>query len=172
MLSRSEEVGIVCYLSMESRMACGVGVCLGCTIDTTEGNKRCCKDGPVFDSRIIKFPQFKDSFSSKTVTQKKPLDEEPDLSITIKGVRFENPLIGSSGTFGFGTEYSPVFDVNRLGGIASKGLTIEPRQGNSGIRLWETPSGLMNSIGLQNPGIPHFIENELPKMLKHINLLQ
>jgi dihydroorotate dehydrogenase (NAD+) catalytic subunit len=162
----SEEAGIVCYLSMESRMACGVGVCLGCTIDTTEGNKRCCKDGPVFDSRIIKFPQFKDSFSSKTVTQKKPLDEEPDLSITIKGVRFENPLIGSSGTFGFGTEYSPVFDVNRLGGIASKGLTIEPRQGNSGIRLWETPSGLMNSIGLQNPGIPHFIENELPKMLK------
>ena len=58
-----------------------------------------------------------------------------------------------------------MFDVNRLGGIASKGLTLEPRQGNSGIRVWETPSGLMNSIGLQNPGIPHFIEHELPEMM-------
>ena len=88
------------------------------------------------------------------------------MSVTIKDVRFENPVIGSSGTFGFGTEYASVFDVNRLGGIASKGLTLEPRQGNSGIRVWETPSGLMNSIGLQNPGIPHFIEYELPEMLR------
>lgn len=161
----AEEAGVLCYLSMEAHMACGMGVCLGCTIDTTEGNKRCCKDGPVFDSRIIKFPQFKDSFSSKAQPRKEPLKEEPDVSVSIKGVRLSNPLIGSSGTFGFGTEYAPVFDVNRLGGIASKGLTLEPRQGNSGIRLWETPSGLMNSIGLQNPGIPHFIEHELPEML-------
>lgn len=161
----AEEAGILCYLSMEARMACGMGVCLGCTIDTTEGNKRCCKDGPVFDSRIIKFPQFKDSLSAKSLPRKEALSEEPDLSISIKGVKFRNPLIGSSGTFGFGTEYGPVFDVNRLGGITSKGLTLEPRQGNSGIRLWETPSGLMNSIGLQNPGIPHFIEHELPEML-------
>ena len=161
----AEEAGVLCYLSMEAHMACGMGVCLGCTIDTTEGNKRCCKDGPVFDSRIIKFPQFKDSFSSKAQPRREPLKEEPDLSVTIKGVRLGNPLIGSSGTFGFGTEYAPVFDVNRLGAIASKGLTLEPREGNSGIRLWETPSGLMNSIGLQNPGIPHFIEHELPEML-------
>ncbi|MCQ2580507.1 MAG: dihydroorotate dehydrogenase [Treponemataceae bacterium] len=162
----AEEAGIICWLSMEARMACGMGVCLGCTIDTTEGNKRCCKDGPVFDSRIIKFPQFADSFSAKKQKCNAPLTEEPDMSVTIKGVKLNNPLIGSSGTFGFGTEYAPVFDVNRLGGIASKGLTLEPRQGNSGIRLWETPSGLMNSIGLQNPGIPHFIEHELPEMLK------
>lgn len=161
----AEEAGILCYLSMEARMACGMGVCLGCTIDTKEGIKRCCKDGPVFDSRIIEFPQFKDSFSSKALPRKEALSEEPDLSISIKGIKFRNPVIGSSGTFGFGTEYSSVFDVNRLGGITSKGLTIEPRQGNSGIRLWETPSGLMNSIGLQNPGIPHFIEHELPEML-------
>jgi dihydroorotate dehydrogenase subfamily 1 len=156
----SEEAGIVCWISMESRMACGMGVCLGCTIPTTEGNKRCCKDGPVFDSRILTFP--------KPVSQphKEPLTAEPDLSVTIAGVKFRNPVIGSSGTFGFGTEYTPLFDVNRLGGIASKGLTIEPREGNPGIRLWETPAGLMNSIGLQNPGIPHFIEHELHEMLK------
>ena len=156
----SEEAAIPCWISMESRMACGMGVCLGCTIPTTEGNKRCCKDGPVFDSRILKFPV------PASQPRREQLPFEPDLSVTIAGIKFRNPVIGSSGTFGFGSEYAPLFDVNKLGGIASKGLTIEPREGNTGIRLWETPSGLMNSIGLQNPGIPHFIEHELPEMLK------
>lgn len=156
----SEEAGIQCWISMESRMACGMGVCLGCTIHTSEGNKRCCKDGPIFDSRILEFPK------PASQPRRAPLSGAPDMSVTFKGVKFNNPVIGSSGTFGFGTEYAPVFDVNRLGGIASKGLTLEPREGNTGIRLWETPSGLMNSIGLQNPGIPHFIEHELPEMMK------
>jgi dihydroorotate dehydrogenase subfamily 1 len=155
----SEEAGIPCWISMEARMACGMGVCLGCTIPTTEGNKRCCKDGPVFDSRILQFPV------PVSQPHRAALISEPDLSVSIAGVVFRNPVIGSSGTFGFGTEYSSIFDVNKLGGIASKGLTIEPREGNTGIRLWETPSGLMNSIGLQNPGIPHFITYELQEML-------
>lgn len=158
-----EEVNIQCWLSMEARMACGVGVCLGCVIPTKKGNLRCCKDGPVFDSKILTFTKPEPSRLAKPT---EPAPVHPDMSVTIKGVKFQNPLIGSSGTFGFGTEYAPVFDVNRLGGISSKGLTLEPKQGNSGIRLWETPSGLMNSIGLQNPGIPHFIEHELPEMLK------
>ena len=157
----SEEAGVQCYLSMESRMACGVGVCLGCVIPTSLGNLRCCKDGPVFDSKILSFEK---PLPSKIQSQGEL--KSVDLSVEVCGVKFQNPLIGSSGTFGFGTEYSSVFDVNRLGGISSKGLTLEERQGNSGIRLWETPSGLMNSIGLQNPGIPHFIEHELPQMLK------
>ncbi len=156
--SVSEEAGVQCWISMEARMACGVGVCLGCVIPTTKGNLRCCKDGPVFDSKILSFPK-------PAPSRIKATNGNPDLSVSIKGVKFQNPLIGSSGTFGFGTEYASVFDVNRLGGIASKGLTLEPRQGNSGIRVWETPSGLMNSIGLQNPGIPHFIEHELPEMM-------
>ena len=165
----SEEAGVQCWISMEARMACGVGVCLGCVIPTTEGNLRCCKDGPVFNSKILSFPKpaYAPCFgTAKKAGEPVPQDFKPDMSVTIKGVRFENPVIGSSGTFGFGTEYASVFDVNRLGGIASKGLTLEPRQGNSGIRVWETPSGLMNSIGLQNPGIPHFIEYELPEMLR------
>ena len=164
----AEEAGIQCWLSMEARMACGVGVCLGCTIDTTEGKKRCCKDGPVFDSRILTFEKPAASVAGINVQPKRmPLaeNEQPDLSVEIAGVKFENPVIGCSGTFGFGTEYASVFDVNRLGGIASKGLTLEPRQGNNGIRIWEIPGGVMNSIGLQNPGIPHFIENELPQMM-------
>ena len=161
----AEKAGVKCWLSMESKMACGMGVCLGCTIETTEGYKRCCKDGPVFDGTKLIFnkpsapaPQVLEARNNKKV--------KPDLSVKIRDVVLPNPVIGSSGTFGFGVEYKDVFDVNKLGGISSKGLTLEPRQGNSGIRIWETPSGLMNSIGLQNPGIQHFIEHELPAMLK------
>ncbi len=162
-----EETDTKCYLSMEAHMACGVGVCLGCVIDTTEGKKRCCKEGPIFEGSKLIFEK-KDSVGGvKIQPRREPLADglQPDLSVDIAGVHFENPVIGSSGAFGFGTEYASVFDVNRLGGISSKGLTLEPRQGNDGIRLWETPSGLMNSIGLQNPGIPHFIKEELPQMM-------
>ena len=162
-----QAVGVKCWLSMEAHMACGVGVCLGCVIDTTEGKKRCCKEGPVFDGDILIFKPVTEVAGVKVQSRREPLaeGEEPDLSVTIKGVKFPNPVIGSSGTFGFGVEYKTLFDVNRLGGISSKGLTLEPRQGNDGIRLHETPAGLMNSIGLQNPGIPHFIEHELPEMM-------
>jgi len=162
----AEEAGVQSWLSMEARMACGMGVCLGCTIPTTQGYKRCCKDGPVFDGKLLDFDKIKRPVS-KFTTHPEVISGEakPDLSFTLKGVRFENPVIASSGTFGYGTEYESVFDVNRLGGIASKGLTLEPRQGNDGVRVWETPSGVMNSIGLNNPGIPHFIENELPSMM-------
>lgn len=163
------QAGVKCFLSMESRMACGVGVCLGCVIDTSEGKKRCCKDGPIFSGEVLKFaPAVSEVAGVKVQPKREPLADgvEPDLSVDIAGVHFENPVIGSSGTFGFGTEYKSVFDVNRLGGISSKGLTLEPREGNDGIRLHETPSGLMNSIGLQNPGISHFIKEELPEMMK------
>ena len=168
----AEACDLPCYLSLESHMACGVGVCLGCTIQTSEGKKRCCSEGPVFYSRILDFENLDGTKTRESVAgikvqpRREPLTTEPDLSVKIAGVTFKNPVIASSGCFGFGTEYESVFDVSRLGGISSKGLTLEPRQGNDGIRVFETPSGLMNSIGLQNPGIPHFIEHELPAMLK------
>lgn len=157
------EAGVQSYLSMENRMACGVGACLGCTITTSEGNKRCCKDGPVFRGEILQFekPKFKPIFG----TEKPDSDFEPDLSVEVAGVKFENPVIAASGTFGYGSEYSSIFDVNKLGGICSKGLTLQARPGNTGTRLVETPSGLINSIGLENPGIEHFIKHELPGML-------
>lgn len=87
-----------------------------------------------------------------------------DLSVALAGLSLSNPVIAASGTFGYGTEYSRVIDVSRLGGICSKGLTLEPKPGNAGWRVLETPAGLMNSIGLENPGIPHFIEHELATM--------
>jgi len=89
---------------------------------------------------------------------------KPDLSVLIAGVRFKNPVIAASGTFGFGKEYSELIDVSALGGICTKGLTLRPREGNSGIRIWETPAGMLNSIGLENPGIEAFLEKELPRM--------
>jgi dihydroorotate dehydrogenase (NAD+) catalytic subunit len=88
------------------------------------------------------------------------------LSVNIAGVIFKNPVIAASGTFGYGREYSSIFDVSLLGGICTKGLTMSPRKGNSGTRVWETPCGLLNSIGLENPGIPAFLEHELPVMRK------
>lgn len=88
------------------------------------------------------------------------------LKVNINGVEFKNPVIAASGTFGFGEEYKDFYDVGILGGISSKGLTINPKDGNEGIRVYETPSGMMNSVGLQNPGIDHFIEHELKKMKK------
>jgi dihydroorotate dehydrogenase (NAD+) catalytic subunit len=87
-----------------------------------------------------------------------------DTSVSIAGVLFRNPVIAASGTFGYGSEYQGLLDIRSLGGICTKGLTLKPRQGNSGIRLHETPSGLINSIGLENPGIPAFIENEMPTL--------
>jgi dihydroorotate dehydrogenase (NAD+) catalytic subunit len=88
------------------------------------------------------------------------------LKVKINGVDFKNPVIAASGTFGFGAEYNNFYDVGILGGISSKGLTLNPKEGNDGLRVYETPSGMMNSVGLNNPGIDRFIAEELPKMTK------
>jgi dihydroorotate dehydrogenase (NAD+) catalytic subunit len=86
------------------------------------------------------------------------------LDINLLGIHLKNPIIMASGTFGFGREYSEIYDIEKLGGIVSKGLTLYPRNGNQGIRVWETSSGMLNSVGLENPGIQNFIKNELPYM--------
>jgi len=86
--------------------------------------------------------------------------------INFLGVEFDNPVLAASGTFGFGEEFAEIFDVSKLGGICSKGLPLEPKDGNDGIRIWETPSGMINSIGLQNPGVKHFVNHELAEMEK------
>lgn len=86
------------------------------------------------------------------------------LATIINGIKFKNPVIAASGTFGFGKEYHNLYDVSMLGGISSKGLTLHKREGNKGIRIFETASGIMNSVGLQNPGVANFIIDELPWM--------
>lgn len=87
-------------------------------------------------------------------------------NVNICGINLKNPVIAASGTFGFGEEYKEIFDVSKLGGISTKGLTINPKEGNNGIRIWETSSGIMNSVGLQNPGVDVFMKDKLPEMKK------
>ncbi len=86
----------------------------------------------------------------------------PDLSVNLNGLKMKNPITVASGTFGFGKEYAEYFDLSKLGGIMVKGLTLEERQGNDAPRVAETPMGMLNSVGLQNPGIDYFIKEELP----------
>ena len=88
-----------------------------------------------------------------------------DLSLDLCGVKLKNPIIAASGTFGFGREYDELYDIGRLGGISVKGLSLLPRTGNPPSRIAETPSGMLNSVGLQNPGVESFIENDLPWLL-------
>ena len=88
--------------------------------------------------------------------------EQVDLSVTLAGVALKNPVVVASGTFGFGREYSQFYDLGELGGICAKGLTLHPREGNPAPRIAETPMGILNSVGLQNPGVDAFISEELP----------
>ena len=85
-----------------------------------------------------------------------------DLTVNIAGVEFKNPVITASGTFGFGREYSEFYPLREIGGLSCKGITLKPRMGNPPPRIAETPSGILNAVGLQKPGVDHFIERDLP----------
>ncbi len=85
-----------------------------------------------------------------------------DLRVNIAGVELQNPLIAASGTFGFGHEYGELYPLSELGGISCKGITLKERTGNPPPRIAETPSGMLNAVGLQNPGVDHFLKEDLP----------
>lgn len=84
------------------------------------------------------------------------------LHVNICGVDFKNPVIAASGTYGFGREYNELYPIGKLGGISCKGMTIREKLGNPPPRIAETPDGMLNSVGLQNPGVDHFLAHELP----------
>lgn len=84
-----------------------------------------------------------------------------NLSVKICGVGFSNPVIAASGTFGFGREYNELYDISLVGGVSTKGLTLEPRPGNPVPRIAEGKSVILNAVGLQNPGVEEFIKNDL-----------
>jgi dihydroorotate dehydrogenase (NAD+) catalytic subunit len=86
----------------------------------------------------------------------------PDLSVKIAGVKFSNPVLVASGTFGYGEEYKSLVDLNKLGGIVTKSITLEPREGHPPPRTFETPCGMLNAIGLANVGVEKFIKKKLP----------
>ncbi|SKC85834.1 dihydroorotate dehydrogenase [Maledivibacter halophilus] len=85
-----------------------------------------------------------------------------DLSVDLNGLKLKNPITVASGTFGFGREFEDYLDLNKLGGIMVKGLTLEERKGNPMPRVAETAMGMLNSVGLQNPGVQYFVKKELP----------
>ena len=89
-----------------------------------------------------------------------------NLQINIAGVSFKNPVIAASGTYGFGREYDEAYDISKLGGISCKGTTLEKRDGNPPPRIAETPAGMLNSVGLQNPGVDYFLQRDLPFLQK------
>ncbi len=89
-------------------------------------------------------------------------NKRPSLSVEIAGLKLKNPVMPASGTFGYGEEYAPYLDLNGLGAIVTKGLSLNPRAGNNTPRICETVSGMLNAIGLQNVGIDAFIEHKMP----------
>lgn len=88
------------------------------------------------------------------------------LSVNLCGIELDNPIIPASGTFGFGYEFAEIYDINKLGTFSFKGTTKDPRFGNATPRIAEVPSGMLNAVGLQNPGVEKVIEEELPKLKK------
>jgi dihydroorotate dehydrogenase (NAD+) catalytic subunit len=90
-----------------------------------------------------------------------------NLGFSIGDLKFKNPVLTASGTFGYGSEFDDFLDVSRLGGIVLKGTTLEPREGNLYPRMAETPSGMLNSVGLQNKGIEYFEKSIYPRILKY-----
>ncbi len=85
-----------------------------------------------------------------------------DLRVELCGVKFKNPVIAASGTYGFGREFNELYDISQIGGISTKGMTLELRLGNPVPRIAEGTSVVLNAVGLQNPGVDHFIEYDLP----------
>ncbi|WDV47606.1 dihydroorotate dehydrogenase [Clostridiaceae bacterium M8S5] len=92
------------------------------------------------------------------------MHKDIDMSLKIKDVIFENPIFTASGTFGFGYEFDDFIDISEVGGVVVKGLTLEPRKGNKVPRIAETAGGMLNSVGLENPGVEYFLSDILPKL--------
>jgi len=92
--------------------------------------------------------------------------DKPNLEVGIAGIKLKNPVMTASGTFGYGQEYTPFVDLNRLGAIILKGITLKPKKGNPPPRIIETPSGMLNAIGLQNVGVEILIKEKLPYLKK------
>lgn len=89
-----------------------------------------------------------------------------DMSVNLGGLQMQNPVAVASGTFGYGREYQPYMDISEIGAVIVKGTTLEPRCGNPPPRIYETPAGMLNAIGLENPGIEVFLQEYLPSLME------
>ncbi len=148
----SKEHKIPCQVSFEQFMGCGIGICNSCVIRTKQGYKRVCKDGPVFSSEEI-------DWERRNI-------RKPNLSVKLGSIKLQNPVILASGTCGFGEEIAEFIDLNKVGALITKTITLKPREGNPPPRIAEVEGGIINSIGLENPGIEVFIKEKLPFLRK------
>lgn len=174
------------WVSLEERMACGVGACRGCAVavkgpaagaqgDGGRGRaagryRLVCRDGPVFDAAEVDWGSPAAEAAAPASAPRCQVaggvsgERVPDLSVVVAGIRMKNPVMTASGTFGYGREYSDFVDLRALGAIVVKGVSLEPWEGNPPPRTVETRGGLLNSIGLENPGLERFLAEELPSL--------
>ena len=173
---------VPCQVSFESWMGCGVGACLGCVVPEAGGGMvRVCRDGPVFEAERIAWGRLDDrggpgAHPTEGAAQVRALPPEGgdqsgactaepgalDMTVTLGPLRLRSPVVVASGTFGYGQEYADLLDLGALGAVCVKGLTLSPTAGNPPPRICETPSGMLNAIGLQNVGVEVFVRDKLP----------
>lgn len=183
----ADQAGVPAFFSVEERMACGTGVCQGCAVQVREGAKknrflRVCKDGPWFETSVLHEKALavrqvdvagREKMDATSPFQiQHPIRESSDaeagnidMSVDIcPGLKTSNPLLIASGTFGYGLDYGSLWPADLPGGIITKAVTLEPRTGNPPPRISEVMGGMLNSIGLQNPGLDKFLDEILPKL--------
>lgn len=146
----AEAAGVFCEVSMERRMACGVGACLSCVVDTTAASA-----APAWTARCFLRARWCGNAAQTKRDERQPVREP-------RRHGHEEPVTVASGTFGAGMEYNDFVDVAALGAVTTKGVSLNGWEGNASPRIAETASGMLNSIGLQNPGVAHLKDLELP----------
>ena len=112
----------------------------------------------MFANDFAALPLRASCYSSRAVTSAGAVD----LSVNIGALRLRNPILAASGTFGYGVEFAHLLNLNKIGGFVTKGLSLEPIQGSPAPRLCETPSGMLNAVGLQNVGVRAFVAEKIP----------
>ncbi len=179
LISRFLETGLPpdsLQVSLEESFGCGIGVCLGCAIKIKKAEdfeyKRVCKDGPVFyageifdinDRNIVRGePVNIDVNDNDKDENNKNKNKDINLSVKLRGLFLDYPVMPASGTFGYGEEFINILDYEYFGALVTKGISLEPSKGNEMPRICETSCGMINSIGLQNVGLEKFRNDKMP----------
>ena len=150
---------IPCYISLEERMACGIGACLACVCQT----KMWMVIQMCITPESARTVQYLDRRGGRAVSMNMTAENAPALiQVLQSSVTLKNQIMTASGTFGSGAEYSEFVDLNKLGAVVTKGVANVPWPGNPTPRIAETHSGMLNAIGLQNPGIDLFCKRDIP----------
>ncbi len=173
--------GAPCQVAVEERMACGTGICFSCVVPVRGGGPgpgrmaRSCTEGPVLDGAGVAWAELGPAPAGRPAAAAAGRTRgqagaapgparawDPDLSVDLCGVRLATPVLAASGCFGFGREMARSLDLREVGAVVTKSVSLEPRRGRPTPRAAETPSGMLNAIGLQNPGVEAFCATDLP----------